>query len=229
MPRAPRTDLGGLAYHVLNRASAGAKLFAAADDYRRFTALLIEEREAVGMRVLAWCLMPNHWHFVLWPRRDGDLGCFVRRLSQRHAQAHHRWHGTTGRGHLYQGRYKAFLVQDDDHLVTVCRYVDRNPLRAGLVAHAGDWPYGSLAQLRRRRGRVLDPWPLPRPQAWSRFVDRPETPQELEALRRSVQRGAPFGDGRWAALMAERHGLMASLRPRGRPRRDTAGTTENES
>ena len=88
------------------------------------------------MRLLAWCLMPNHWHLVLWPRADGDLGRFVRRLTQRHTQAWHRRHGTRGQGHLYQGRYKAFLVQDDAHLLTVCRYVERNPLRAGLVAAA---------------------------------------------------------------------------------------------
>ena len=170
------------------------------------------------MRLLAWCVMPNHWHLVLWPRADGDLGRFVRRLTQRHTQACHRRHGTRGQGHLYQGRYKAFLVQDDAHLLTVCRYVERNPLRAGLVASAADWPHGSLAHLRRRGAmRLVDPWPLPRPAGWAESVDRPETPQELDALRRSVQRGAPFGGAGWVAAMADRHGLASSLRPRGRP------------
>ena len=115
-------------------------------------------------------------------------------------------------------RYKAFLVQDDAHLVTACRYVERNPLRAGLVASAANWPHGSLTQLRRRgAARLLDPWPLPRPPGWAEAVDRPETPQELAALRRSVQRGAPFGAAGWVAVMAERYRLGSSLRPRGRP------------
>ena len=218
MPRAPRTDVGGLVYHVLNRANARAPLFEDEDDYRLFTALLAEERAQGGMRLVAWCLMPNHWHLVLWPRADGDLGRFVRRLTQRHTQAWHGRHGTRGQGHLYQGRYKAFLVQDDAHLLTVCRYVERNPVRAGLVSSARDWPHGSLAQLRRRgRARLLDPWPSPRPPGWAEAVDRPETPRELEALRRSVQRGAPFGAAAWVKAMAARHGLDSTLRPRGRP------------
>lgn len=218
MPRAPRTDVGGFVYHVLNRANAGAPLFDDALDYRHFIGLLAEERDNAGMRLLAWCLMPNHWHLVLWPHADGDLGRFVRRLTQRHTQARHRRLGTVGQGHLYQGRYKAFLVQDDDHVVTVCRYVERNPLRAGVVTTAADWPYGSLAQLHRRGpARLLDPWPLPRPAGWAGAVDRPETPLELEALRRSVRRGAPFGNSDWVAAMADRYRLHTSLRPRGRP------------
>ena len=220
MPRAPRTDVGGLVYHVLNRANARTPLFDDDADYRQFTALLAEERSHLAMRLLAWCLMPNHWHVVLWPRADGDLGRFVRRLTQRHTQARHRRLGTTGQGHLYQGRYKAFLVQGDAHLVTMCRYVERNPLRAGLVASAADWPHGSLTQLRRRGpARLLDPWPLPRPAGWAEAVDRPETPQALEALRRSVQRGTPFGATVWVDAMADQYGLRSTLRPRGRPPR----------
>ena len=215
---------------MLNRANARARLFDNKADYRRFTGLLAEERDGVGMRLLAWCLMPNHWHLVLWPRADGDLGRFVRRLTQRHTQARRRRRGTTGQGHLYQGRYKAFLAQDDAHRLTVCRYVERNPLRAGLVASAGDWPHGSLAHLRRRgTARLLDPWALPRPAGWAAAVDRPETPQELEALRRSVQRGAPYGSAGWVAAIADRHGLRSSLRPRGRPPRLVAAAQLDSS
>lgn len=224
MPRAPRTDVGGLVHHVLNRANARTTLFDGVEDYRHFTSLMAEERERSGMRLLAWCLMPDHWHLVLWPRLDGDLGRFMRRLTQRHTQARHRQRGTLGQGHLYQGRYKAFLVQDDAHLLTVCRYVERNPLRAGLVATAADWPHGSLTQLRRRGAtRLLDPWPLPRPAGWVHFVDRPETPLELEALRRSARRGAPFGDAPWVDAMADRYALRSTLRPRGRPPRMLPG------
>ena len=87
MPRAPRTDVADLVYHVLNRANARAALFEDDPDYRCFARLLGEERARTGIRLLAWCLMPNHWHLVLWPWGDGELGSFVRRLTQRHTQA----------------------------------------------------------------------------------------------------------------------------------------------
>ena len=111
-------------------------------------------------------------------------------------------------------------MQGDAHLLTVCRYVERNPLRAGLVASARDWPHGSLAELPRRgAARLLDPWPLPRPPGWAAAVDRPETPLEIEALRRSVQRGTPYGEPAWVAAMADRFTLRSTLRPHGRPPR----------
>jgi putative transposase len=128
---------------------------------------------------------------VLWPERDGQPGAFVRRLSQRHSQAWHRAHGTTGQGHLYQGRYRSFLVQADEHLLAVCRHVERNPLRARLVPCAVDWPHSSLRHRRRRRGRLVDAWPLPRPNGWAAFIERAETPAEVAALRLAARRGRP--------------------------------------
>src|SRR4051794_40790811 len=96
------------------------------------------------MRILAWCLMPNHWHQILWPRADGELTEFVRWLTHTHTQRYHAHYHSSGTGHIHQGRFKSFPIECDPHLLMACRYVQRNALRANLVARAADWRYGSL-------------------------------------------------------------------------------------
>ena len=134
-------------------------------------------------------------------------------------------HHTTGTGHLYQGRFKAFPMQTDAHFLTVCRYVERNALRAGLVRRAEDWRWGSLA---RRRSRdpdartLLSDWPVDPPRGWLRIVNEPQTEEELAVLRQAVRRGSPFGTPTWTARTAFRLGIEYTLRPRGRPPRRAA-------
>jgi putative transposase len=223
MPRPPRVDHPELVCHLLNRANARATMFTGDADFELFEALLAEAREAARVQLYVWCLMPTHWHLVARPEAPGGLARFMRRLAQRHTQLWHKARGTRGHGHLYQGRYKAFPVQDDDHFLAVCRYVERNPLRAGLVARARDWRFGSLCRLGRRGSPPRpDPWPVPRPRGWAELVDRAETPGELAALRTSVARGRPFGDPRWTRMIADRFTLGSTLRPPGRPARRNA-------
>lgn len=222
MPRQPRVAPGGYVYHALNRGVARLTLFEKDGDYAAFERVLAEALVEHPTRVLAYCLMPNHWHFVLWPAADGELTGFLRWLTHTHTQRWHAHYHTAGTGHLYQGRYRACPVQEDEHLYTVLRYVERNALRAGLVGRAEDWPWSSLG--RRQTGAeqarpLLHPWPLPVPADWLERVNRPETEAELEAVRRSVVRGRPFGSAAWARQTAARLGLEYTLRPRGRPRK----------
>ena len=91
-----------------------------------------------------YCLMGNHWHLVVWPREECELPRFVGWLTLTHTQRWHAHRKSTRSGHLYQGRFKSFPVQDDDHFHTVSRYVERNALRANLVKRAEDWRWGSL-------------------------------------------------------------------------------------
>jgi len=111
MPRRLRVSSGGFAYHVLNRAVARERIFRTARDYEAFERVLREAKERLPMRLLAWCVMPNHWHLVLWPRGDGDLSEFMRWLSVTHTQRWHAAHHTSGTGPLYQGRFKSFPIQ----------------------------------------------------------------------------------------------------------------------
>lgn len=223
MGRALRVAQGGLIYHVLNRANARLPIFAKDEDYRAFERVLAEMSERMAMRLLAYCLMPNHWHLVLWPRGNGDLSAFMRLLTLTHTQRWHAHHRSIGHGHLYQGRFKAFLVQNDPHFLTVCRYVERNALRAKLVKRAERWRWGSLYRYEygdARARALLSEWPIPRPRNWVERVNLPETEAELEALRRAVNRGSPFGSSRWVERTVKRLGLESTLRPRGRPRRE---------
>ena len=147
----------------------------------------------------------------------------MQRLTTTHVRRWHLHRHSVGRGHLYQGTYKSFPVQDDDHFYTVARYVERNGLRAKLARRAEEWPWSSPAQRAGKQG-IDDPpklsaWPVVRPRNWLDWVNRPQTKAELEAVRLSVSRGQPFGDESWQRRTAERLGLEFTLNPRGRPRK----------
>ena len=200
MPRTARIAPGGIVYHALNRGCGRANLFDKVADYDAFERVLDYALERVPTRILAYCLMPNHWHFVLWPRKDGELTEFLRRVTHTHTQRWHAHRHTAGTGHLYQGRFKSFPVQADDHLLAVIRYVERNALRADLVNKAEHWRWSSL--WRRVSGSdeqkgILHPWSTEMPPEWVERVNLPHTAAELEALRRSCTRGTPFGSERW--------------------------------
>jgi len=220
MPRPPRDATGDIVYHVLNRANARTRIFHEPGDFKAFEKALEEAHEHVRMRTVAYCVMPNHWHLVLWPLRDGDLSKFMQWLTLTHAQRWHAHYGTVGHGHLYQGRFRSFPVQDDAHFLTVCRYVERNALRAGLVERAEDWLWSSLWRRQSsdpKARALLSGGPLDWPEDWVMAVNVPQTDAELDALRASVRRGRPFGSPTWVEAMACRLGIESTLKPIGRP------------
>jgi len=207
-------------YHVLNRANGKRRIFESDRDYLAFERVLAEMQERVSMRILAWCVMPNHWHLLLWPRRDGDLSTYMRLVTLTHTQRRHAHRGSAGTGHLYQGRFKSFVVQDDAHFLTVSRYVEANALRGALVERAQDWRWGSLwSQVRGKTepAPCVDPWPVARPSDWLAYVNQAAQTTEVNTLRRCTQRGSPYGDEAWVGNVADQLGLESTLRPRGRP------------
>jgi putative transposase len=223
MPRPLRTAPGGFVYHVLNRANGKRTIFHHDRDYLAFVQVLGEIQERVPMRILAWCVMPNHWHLLLWPRQDGELSNYMRLVTLTHTQRLHAHRASAGTGHVYQGRFKSFVVQHDAHFLSVARYVERNALSGNLVQRAEDWRWGSL--WRARRGTADQPphlhqWPVARPSNWLADVNQPVEKAEVDRLRRCARRGSPYGDEVWAADVAEQLGLQSTLRPRGRPAKE---------
>jgi putative transposase len=223
MPRTSRIAPGGLVYHVLNRGHGQRKLFINDGDFEAFLKVLVLACQRFsGVKLLAFCLMPNHWHLVLLPTEDGELARFMRWLTQTHAQRWRHAHNSVGDGSLYQGRYKSFPVQEDLHFLMVCRYVERNALAAKLVQKAERWRWGS-AFARRTPGEpvsvVLVEWPVERPGRWLALLNEP--PSELDdlAVKASLARGCPLGDDTWVAATTKRLGLLHTVRRPGRPKK----------
>ena len=227
MGRPRRSAEGGFVYHVLNRANARMTIFERDADYEAFERVLEEAVERTNTRLLAYCLMPNHWHLVVWPREEGELSRFTGWLTLTHTQRWHAHRHSTGSGHLYQGRFKSFPIQEDDHFHAVCRYVERNARRAKLVRRAEDWRFGSLhrwTQGAAKAKSLLSTWPLARRAGWLDYVNAFQTEAELAGIRRSIQRGCPFGDASWSEQMVRQLGLESTLRPQGRPKMDKNGS-----
>jgi putative transposase len=222
MPRRLRVSTGGLAYHVLNRAVGHGQLFDDDADYLAMERVIERTYKRLPIRIISYCLMPNHWHLVLWPKEDGELSEFMRLMTVTHTQRWHAHHHSAGTGPLYQGRFKSFPIQQDEHFLTVCRYVERNALRANLVKSARSWPWCSPAKRALRQPppwlMPIKQWPVHPPPDWKAWVNRAQTAAELDALRNCVKRGRPYGDERWEERTAKQLGLESTLRPRGRQR-----------
>lgn len=227
MGRPNRAAQAGFIYHVLNRANARMTIFECNEDYAAFEKVLFEAVERFDMRLLSYCIMPNHWHLVVHPSEDGQLSRFTGWLTLTHTQRWHAHRQSTGSGHVYQGRFKSFPVQNDEHFYTVCRYVERNALTAKLVRKAEDWKWGSLYHWKQgttEQQQFLSAWPLRRKPSWLKFVNQRMTDGEQEALQQSIQRGSPFGESEWTNKIIKKLGLESTIKPRGRPKKENKGS-----
>jgi putative transposase len=206
---------------VLNRANGRLRLFRKDEDFLAFEKVLIEAMRRRPVRLLDWCLMSNHWHFVVWPRKDDDLTEFFRWLTHTHTQRWHAHHGTSGMGHVYQGRFKCFPVEADDHLEGLLRYVQLNPVRAKAVRRAPAWRWGSCHV--RRRGPqelagLLSDWPIDMPRDWDAWLDEGVGASASKRITTAMERSQPLGDQAWTLRIAGRLNLLHTLNPRGRPK-----------
>jgi len=217
MPRVARQLQEGYCYHILNRGNGKANLFLDRYDYSAFVKLLVGMKAAYEIRLLAYCLMPNHFHLVLQAEATGAVSTAMHWTQTSYVSRFRTRYRSTG--HILQGRFKPFPIQEDSHLVTVMRYVERNPVRANLVDRSVDWPWSS-ARWRSRCDNWLNESPVRLGDAWQTYVDTPQTSTEVAALRRSVSRGTPFGSPGWQNAAAELLGLTSTLRSRGRPRKN---------
>ncbi|MGZ3589080.1 MAG: transposase [Thermodesulfobacteriota bacterium] len=217
MPRISRGLIDQSVYHIINRGNGGRAVFQKNGDYEAFVSILQEAKVRYLVKVFGYCLMPNHFHMVLMPDRAEYLSKMMQWLMTSHVRRHHKHYGTSG--HIWQGRYKSFLIQMDNHLITILRYVEGNPVRAGLVNSANDWPWCSHPEATGKKPRVLiDEIPIELPKDWANYVDEPITEKELDKLRQSLNRQSPYGDSSWQVQMCRELGLESTLRPRGRPR-----------
>ncbi len=224
MARAKRNCPAGEAFHVLNRAVARLTIFENPEDYAAFMRAVAETWEIVPLPIYAMVAMPNHWHFVVRPETSDQVSEFFRRLTVMHTMRWHAHYETGGAGHLYQGRLKSFPIQSDGHLLTVMRYVERNPVRANFIELAEVWQWSSAYARRQpvdERQWLAIPEDPALPRNWRSRVNKVETEEELTSIRHSVRRGLPFGDDQWTRSSSVRLGLETTTRPKGRPKNET--------
>jgi len=223
MARPKRKCPGGVVYHVLNRANGRLRIFRKRADFEAFERILGEGLQRVGMRLCGYCIMGNHWHLLLWPVNDGDVSEFMRWVTVTHTQRWHAAHGTAGIGHVYQGRFKSFPVQSDEHYLTVLRYIESNPMRAGLVDDSRHWQYSSLAVRNgiEKEHLTIDRGPVTVPGNWNRLVNLLPGESMDAKLQNCIKRGAPFGNDKWISIASQKLGLQTTLTPRGRPKKDS--------
>ncbi len=182
-------------------------IFHCDEDYWAFENILSEGLERYKVEIFSYELMPNHFHLIIRPSIDGEMGRFMKWVGGTHTMRYNFHYDAVGEGHVYQQRFKSFPIEDDSHFYTACRYVERNALRAGLVEQAEDWRWGSLNRWLNqpeRSPQLLAPWPIVRPADWLQRVNTPLSESELEALRKCAQSGKPYGSPQWMKDLAQR-------------------------
>jgi putative transposase len=217
MPRIARGLEDDQIYHILNRGNGRNEVFHKNGDFKAFIELLRESKNRYSVDILAYCVMPNHFHFLLRPRYATHLSAMMQWLMTSHVRGYHTHYGSCG--HIWGGRYKSFIVQENRYLLTIIRYIESNPVRAGLVRSASEWNWSSFRERIGECKPIIAEAPIELPEDWSQFVNTPLTKSEIERLRVSIQRQSPFGEPAWTANICKKHGLDSTIRARGRPRK----------
>src|ERR1700678_1082037 len=209
MARLARLVIPGLPHHITQRGNRRERVFFEDDDYRAYLALIAAAARKSGTAIWAYCLMPNHVHFIMTPSTEDGL-------RQTFAEAHRRYTGRINArfkqtGHLWQGRFSS-VVMDEPHFVAAARYVPMNPVRAGITARAADWPWSSVhAHLAGRDDAVVTVAPvLDRVDDFAAFLDEDADQAAIDALRLAKSTGRPVGSAEWIArLEAEPSRILA--------------------
>jgi putative transposase len=227
-----KTHRHGLIYHVINRGNNRQNVFHKDADFMAFLKALADLKERKPFELYGYCLLNNHFHLLIKPLEE-PISRIMQSLLVSHTQRYHKHHRSGG--HVWQGRFKSPVIQNDEHLLTVLRYIEANPVRANIVARADDYRWSSYLshglgqadplvdslvtyQQISRSAKV-------RQQKWAAMVHRPLKKSALAAIRRSSATGLPYGDDSWVQRLAAKLGLDLTIRPRGRPRKTE---TENK-
>ncbi|MEO8496777.1 MAG: transposase [Planctomycetota bacterium] len=226
MPRPIRPIAPGLVYHVMNRGNNRQKVFDQDGDYQAFLKAMLDLKQRKPFELYGFCLMSNHFHLLIRPQQH-NISHLMQSLLVSHTQRYHK--NRRSLGHVWQGRFKSPVIQDDDHLLTVLRYVEANPVRAEMVEHASEYRWSSFSDHATgetnellsvcRPYEELSPYPVVRLRRWDAYVHQTPDSDELAAIRRSVERSLPFGSEQWIENLSKRMNLDLTVRPRGRPKK----------
>lgn len=218
MPRISRGETAGGIYHIVNRGNMRMEVFNDAEDYDYFLELLAKGLKKTGVELHAYCLMPNHFHLLVVPQKEDSLSKLMQWLMTSHVRFYHKKHKTSG--HVWQGRYKSFIVEQESYYLAVIRYIEANALRANLVSKAEEWLYGSLYERIDQNRQLLHAPYMDLGNDWYTYVNEAIYAKELKKIRNSVNRQAPLGNEQWQLETATKYGQLSTLRERGRPKKN---------
>jgi len=227
MPRRRLAGSGGFVFHVMNRSAKQLTLFDTPSEYETFLQVLADADTACPMRLLEYCLMPNHWHLLVWPERDDQLSRYMRWITGVHAQRWRQARGQPGKGAVYQGRYRWVAVQGGGHYEVARRYIQQNPVRAQLVGCQDEWPWSSASCEPILSRPTLAQGPLSLDTCHANPVDRLLDAETAQQMRASLRSGHPFGDPQWSMALEVRKWLTAVLE--GHSKAQAAGQAKNTS
>jgi len=218
MPRIARGEIVGGIYHIINRGNMKMQVFDDMEDYEYFLELLEKASKRENVEIHAYCLMPNHFHLLLVPQEEKSLSRLMQWVMTSHVRYYHKKNKTSG--HIWQGRYKSFIVEKESYYITLIQYIEANALRAKLVKRAEDWLYGSLCERVKQQKTLLNEPYIELYDEWIKYVNAPIREGELHTIRNSVNRQTPLGQEQWQIETATKYGMLSTLNQRGRPRKD---------
>jgi len=220
MPRIARSLADEQIYHIINRGNRRETIFHDNYDYERFLKLILESKTKFKIKIFAYCLMPNHYHLVIFTPIGENLSLAMHSINSSYVRYYNKKYKISG--HLWQGRYKSFIVQKEDYLLTLLRYVEANPLRAKIVKDCIDYTYSSAnKRVHNIDNPIIDQVPIVLPTNWHQVINEYEKKIDLDFIRNSIERQSPLGDDNWQYMISKKYGLESTLRPRGRPRKDS--------
>jgi putative transposase len=187
MPRTARKLVDRAYYHIINRGNNKQTIFRTRLDYLVFIGLLKEAKIRYPLTVFGYCLMPNHFHLIIYARDAGHVRAFIHWILTCFAHYYHAKYNTSG--HLWQGRFKNLLIEREEYLIIALRYIENNPVRAGMVRSSRDWEWSSIQQHSQRSyDALVDPPPFTVPGDWLNLVNMPLTPKEFETIKKRNKR-----------------------------------------
>ena len=215
MPRIARGLADNQIYHIINRGNRRETVFHDNYDYDKFLDLLSIAKETYNINIYAYCLMPNHFHLVVFTPLAESLSKAMHWISSSYVRYYNKRYQISG--HLWQGRYKSFIVQEDNYLLKLLKYVEANPLRAKIVKDAIKYKYSSAYNRINNIKDIIDTLPIDLPNDWYIYINEKENKVDIDSIRNCINRQAPLGDLPWQEKVAKAHGLESTLKPRGRP------------
>lgn len=218
MPRIARVLADNQIYHIINRGNRREAVFHDNYDYEKFLKLLLELKEKYSIKIYAYCLMPNHFHIVIYTKYAEFLSQAMHWISSSYVRYYNKRYNISG--HLWQGRYKSFIVQEDAYLLVLLKYVEANPKRAKIVNSCMDFKYSSVKQRIGNNAFLIDEVPIILPSNWLEFINSDESKVDVDSIRNCIDRQSPFGDEFWKYDVSKKYGLESTLNSRGRPKKN---------